>query len=129
MNCRPGIPFPLNDPIGDYLTNSKNGVIFVSFGSVIKGSLMAVQTKRMLIRAFARFPEYDFLWVWDEIEMLGKPDNVMLSKWAPQQDILAHPNLKVFVTHAGQSSFQEALCHRKVRKFFKSKLCTYYSSN
>ena len=86
---------------------------------------MAVQTKRMLIRAFARFPEYDFLWVWDEIEMLGKPDNVMLSNWAPQQDILAHPNLKVFVTHAGQSSFQEALCHKKARKIFKSKLCKY----
>ena len=63
------------------------------------------------------------MWVWDEIEMLGKPDNVLLTKWAPQQDILAHPNLKVFVTHAGQSSFQEALCHKKVRKLFKSKLC------
>ena len=57
------------------------------------------------------------MWVWDEIEMLGKPDNVLLTKWAPQQDILAHPNLKVFVTHAGQSSFQEALCHQKVWNF------------
>ena len=50
MNCRPGIPFPMNDPIGDYLENSKNGVIFVSFGSVIKGSLMTIQNKRILIR-------------------------------------------------------------------------------
>merc|ERR1712223_345253 len=37
----------------------------------------------------------------------------MLSKWVPQQDGLAHPNLKVFVTHGGQSSFQESLCHQK----------------
>ena len=27
--------------------------------------------------------------------------------------ILAHPKLKVFVTHGGQSSFQETLCHQK----------------
>ena len=115
MNCRPGKSFSPNDQIGDYLANSKNGVIFVSFGSVLKGSLMTVQNKRILIRAFASFPEYDFLWKWDEVEMLGKPDNVLLAKWLPQQDVLAHPNLKLFVTHAGQSSFQEALCHKKVK--------------
>jgi hypothetical protein len=38
---------------------------------------------------------------------------VMLAKWLPQQDILAHPNLKVFISHGGQSSFQETLCHQK----------------
>ena len=36
-----------------------------------------------------------------------------MSDWLPQQDILAHSNLKVFITHAGQSSFQELLCHQK----------------
>ena len=36
-----------------------------------------------------------------------------MSDWLPQQDILAHPNLKVFITHAGQSSMQELLCHQK----------------
>ena len=36
-----------------------------------------------------------------------------MSNWLPQQDVLAHPNLKVFITHAGQSSFQETLCHQK----------------
>ena len=37
----------------------------------------------------------------------------LVSDWLPQQDILAHPNLKVFMTHAGQSSMQELLCHQK----------------
>ncbi len=36
----------------------------------------------------------------------------MVSKWLPQQDVLAHPNVKTFVTHAGQSSFQESICHK-----------------
>jgi glucuronosyltransferase len=30
----------------------------------------------------------------------------------PQQDLLAHPNLKVFVTHGGLLSLQEALYHQ-----------------
>ena len=28
------------------------------------------------------------------------------------KDLLAHPNLKGFVTHAGYLSFEEALCHQ-----------------
>ena len=62
--------------------------------------------------------------------MQEKPDNIMLSKWLPQQDILAHPKLKLFITHGGQSSTQEALCHKKpvvrlhkICLFSKSVLC------
>ncbi len=40
------------------------------------------------------------------------PSNVMISKWLPQQDALAHPNVKLFVSHVGQSSFQESICHK-----------------
>jgi len=31
--------------------------------------------------------------------------------WAPQQDILGHPNIKLFITHGGQLSSQEAIYH------------------
>ena len=41
------------------------------------------------------------LWKWDEDNIADLPKNVMIKKWVPQQDILAHPNLKLFVTHGG----------------------------
>ena len=101
MNCIPGQSFEKGDKIGDFLANSKNGVVFVSFGSVIKASLMTEENKQILLKVFKRFPQYDFIWKWDQDSMPGKPDNVLLSKWLPQRDILAHPKLKVFITHAG----------------------------
>jgi glucuronosyltransferase len=53
------------------------------------------------------------LWKWETETMPDLPSNVKLSKWLPQQDILGHPNTKLFITHVGQSSFQESLCHQK----------------
>ena len=37
------------------------------------------------------------------------PSNVMLKKWLPQQDILAHQKVKLFVTHGGLLSQMESV--------------------
>ena len=76
MNCRPGKPFPAKDRIGDFLNQSKNGVIFMSFGSIIKPSAMPKEYKEMILNVFARFPQYDFIWKWDE-ELQNAPKNVL----------------------------------------------------
>ena len=55
--------------------------------------------------------QYTFIWKWGaEVEDL--PENVIVKSWLPQQDILAHPNLKVFVTHGGIGSLTEAIYHK-----------------
>ena len=36
----------------------------------------------------------------------------MTSSWLPQQDVLGHPNLKVFATHGGMGSVMEAIHHK-----------------
>ncbi|GMS85048.1 hypothetical protein PENTCL1PPCAC_7223, partial [Pristionchus entomophagus] len=37
----------------------------------------------------------------------SKLSNLVLIKWMPQVDILAHPNLAAFITHGGMGSAQE----------------------
>ena len=73
---------------------------------------MTEERKRVFLEAFSQLAEFTILWKWDEEEVEGLPDNVILSKWLPQQDLLAMPNLRLFVTHGGLLSLQEALYHK-----------------
>lgn len=42
---------------------------------------------------FSRLPQR-VLWKWESDSMPGKPDNVMLRRWLPQQDVLGHNNTR-----------------------------------
>lgn len=48
---------------------------------------------------------------WESDELSGKPDNVFIGKWLPQDDILAHPNMKLFISHCGLGSVAESKYH------------------
>lgn len=65
-----------------------------------------------ILIAFQNLPRYTFLWKF-ETEDLPKfiPDNVIIRKFVPQNDILAHPNTKLFVSHCGLLSMQESIWH------------------
>ena len=94
------------------MDNAPNGVVYVSFGSVLQASKMSEENRLKLVNAFGKLKE-KVLWKWETETMPNLPPNIKLNKWLPQQDILGHPNLKLFVSHGGQSSTQETLCHQK----------------
>lgn len=48
---------------------------------------------------------------WESDELEGRPDNVFIGKWLPQDSILAHPNLKIFISHCGLGSISESKYH------------------
>ena len=72
---------------------------------------MSSEQMEMFLQTF-RSLKYNVIWKWNEDDISDLPPNVKLSKWLPQQDLLAHPNLRVFVTHGGLLSVQEALYHQ-----------------
>ena len=39
------------------------------------------------------------------------PSTVKLAPWLPQQDLLGHPKARLFITHGGLFSNQEAIYH------------------
>ena len=45
---------------------------------------------------------------WEMENVEGKSDNVMIKNWLPQADILAHPNVKLFISHCGLGGIVES---------------------
>ena len=69
--------------------------------------------RRMFLSTFDRLPQR-VLWKWED--KLGSndssiPPNVKLVPWLPQQDLLGHPKIRLFITHGGLFSNQEAVFH------------------
>ncbi|CAH0395980.1 unnamed protein product [Bemisia tabaci] len=53
---------------------------------------------------------YRVLWKWELDEKIpGQPENILTQTWMPQESILAHPKVRVFITQGGLQSFQEAV--------------------
>jgi UDP:flavonoid glycosyltransferase YjiC (YdhE family) len=48
---------------------------------------------------------------WGSKIMHNKPENVYIDSWLPQDDILAHPNVKLFISHCGIGGIVEAKYH------------------
>ncbi|KAL1506654.1 hypothetical protein ABEB36_005979 [Hypothenemus hampei] len=103
---------PLDPKVITLLENSKNGVIYFSLGSSMKSVLLSNETIKVLQNAFKSLP-YDVIWKWENENMENKPDNVFISQWLPQETLLAHPKVKLFITQGGLQSIEEAITVHK----------------
>ncbi|CAH0697330.1 unnamed protein product [Spodoptera exigua] len=92
----------------EYLDSSKNGVVYISFGTNVQPSLLPLDRVQLMAKVFSELP-YDVLWKWDKDELPGRSKNIRISKWLPQSDLLRHPKIKVFITQGGLQSADEAI--------------------
>nr|KAG5686782.1 hypothetical protein BaRGS_010002 [Batillaria attramentaria]KAG5698221.1 hypothetical protein BaRGS_024028 [Batillaria attramentaria] len=99
---------PLPSRFQSFMDRAKDGVLIVSFGSLLEGmpddfgerlfmaAFQQLKKIRVVIRSNLTSPD---------------PDKILTSSWIPQNDLLAHPNTKVFLTHCGISGQYQALYH------------------
>lgn len=104
-------PKPLNDELREFLEAGKKGAVLFSLGSNIRSDLLTIEQQQMFIEAFSQVPELNYLWKFESEIELDLPPNVKTSPWVPQNDILAHPRVRGFITHAGLHSTYEAMFH------------------
>nr|XP_014272070.1 UDP-glucuronosyltransferase 1-6 isoform X1 [Halyomorpha halys] len=89
------------------MDNAKEGVVYLNFGSVLRSTIIP---EGMLETALSAMGElnYTVFMKWDQENIPNTPKNVLVRKWYPQPGILAHPNLRIFITHAGLHGITEA---------------------
>ncbi|XP_033176690.1 UDP-glucuronosyltransferase 2B33 isoform X1 [Bombus impatiens] len=101
------IPKALPKDLQAFLDGATNGFIYFSLGSNAKSANLPLEIRRMFCDVFAKLP-YRVVWKFEE-DFPGKPDNVYIGKWLPQQSILAHPNIKLFIYQGGLQSSEETV--------------------
>lgn len=107
IHCRPAKPLPKD--LESFVSGAgPEGVIYFSLGTTALGTTMPVVYRNMFLEAFKRMKQRV---IWKFEDKLEASDNVLIQKWLPQQDILGHPKVKVFITHGGLLSTQESLYH------------------
>ncbi|KAL6257012.1 hypothetical protein P5V15_011948 [Pogonomyrmex californicus] len=100
-------PPSLPNDLGQFLDNATEGFIYVSFGTTcITCHFLPKEMLENFVQVFSKLP-YKIVWKF-ECELPRKLDNVFISKWFLQQGVLAHPNIKLFITQGGLQSTEEA---------------------
>lgn len=108
---------PLDDDIKAILDAAKDGVIYVSWGSMIRAETLPADKRTSLLKTFGSFRQ-TVLWKWENRTLPNQPKNVHIRKWMQQREILCelhednsrkrkiskiplyfagHPNVRVFV--------------------------------
>ncbi|XP_055838430.1 UDP-glycosyltransferase UGT5-like [Episyrphus balteatus] len=103
-------PKPLPADIKKFLDDATDGAIYFSLGTNIKSADMPPEKMKLFLEVFSTMKQR-ILWKFEADKVPKLPKNVMVQKWMPQNDILAHPNVKVFITHGGLFGSQEGVYH------------------
>lgn len=71
-----------------FIGKFEDGVIYFSMGSVLKSTSFSREKRNAFVTAFSKLPSTGVIWKWEESELEMKSENIFISKWLPQRDIL-----------------------------------------
>lgn len=101
-------PKTLPNDLRTFLDEAQHGVIYFSLGTLLKSSQMPREKLNTFLHTF-RMLKQRVIWKYESEKIADIPSNVMIRKWLPQSDILAHKNVVLFITHGGMFGNFEAI--------------------
>lgn len=109
---------PLPQRIQTFLDEAKNGAIFVSLGSNVLITKLPKHQYDAIIGAFSPYQNVRVLIKSDEKMILPshKASDVLVEPWFDQQSVLAHKNVRLFITHGGLLSTTGKTHHEMITK-------------
>ncbi|PVD38924.1 hypothetical protein C0Q70_01549 [Pomacea canaliculata] len=100
----PGKPLP--PQFKDFMDEAQEGVVIVTFGSQVLNLPKSITQK--ILNVLTDLP---FKSIFRANVSSPNSQKILTSSWIPQNDLLAHPNTRVFVSHCGKNGQYEALYH------------------
>ncbi|XP_040416749.1 UDP-glucuronosyltransferase 1A1-like isoform X3 [Cygnus olor] len=88
--------------------SGEHGIVVFSLGSMV--SDIPMNKAREIADALGSVPQ-TVLWRYTGEVPSNLPKNVKLVKWLPQNDLLAHPKTRAFITHGGSHGVYEGICN------------------
>ncbi|XP_037253692.1 UDP-glucuronosyltransferase 1A1-like isoform X2 [Falco rusticolus] len=88
--------------------SGEHGIIVFSLGSMV--SEIPMKKAKEIAEALGSVPQ-TVLWRYTGEAPPNLPKNVKLVKWLPQNDLLAHPKTRAFITHGGSHGVYEGICN------------------
>ncbi|XP_068602793.1 UDP-glucuronosyltransferase-like [Brachionichthys hirsutus] len=107
INCAKKAPLPAD--LEKFVDDSgEDGFVVFTLGSMVpKFPEMIAQ---QFFDAFQQIPQR-VVWRYTGVPPERPPKNIRLMTWLPQNDLLAHPKAKVFITHGGNHGVYEGICN------------------
>lgn len=103
---------PLPAEMKKFIDESEHGVVYFSLGGNLNPSIMPLEKQEAIIKTLSKLKER-VLWKWDDTSAKVEKKQFLVQKWFPQDDVLAHPKVKVFITHGGLLGGIEAVYYGK----------------
>ncbi|XP_069081637.1 UDP-glucuronosyltransferase 1A1-like isoform X5 [Pleurodeles waltl] len=107
INCATGKPLPqeFEKLVND---SGEHGIVVFSLGSMV--SEIPMKKAMAIAEALGTVPQ-TVLWRYTGQAPPNLAANTKLTKWLPQNDLLAHPKARAFITHAGSHGVYEGICN------------------
>ncbi|XP_062972114.1 UDP-glucuronosyltransferase 1A1-like isoform X4 [Elgaria multicarinata webbii] len=88
--------------------SGEHGIVVFSLGSMV--SEIPMKKAMEIAEGLGTIPQ-TVLWRYTGEAPPNLAKNTKLVKWLPQNDLLAHPKAKAFITHAGSHGIYEGICN------------------
>ncbi|XP_078537516.1 UDP-glucuronosyltransferase 1A1-like isoform X7 [Lissotriton helveticus] len=88
--------------------SGEHGIVVFSLGSMV--SEIPMKKAMAIAEALGTVPQ-TVLWRYTGQAPPNLAANTKLIKWLPQNDLLAHPKARAFITHAGSHGIYEGICN------------------
>ncbi|KAL7043666.1 hypothetical protein ACKWTF_001618 [Chironomus riparius] len=82
-----GKPKPLDPELQKLLDTAEHGVIYISWGSMVKADTLSEEAREGILRALGKFKQR-VIWKYENETLPNQPPNVIIRKWMPQREIL-----------------------------------------